>query len=124
MDTLTTVLIAFLLVILGFVVLLSGFAIIYFLGSGQEYRETMMAMLNKLPIKRMLEKRGIDIDNYLREQSALDVREHIRNCSHCTTKGECEEQLAKKESPETDYSFCPNDENFKIIKTKEELQIK
>ena len=124
MDTLTTVLIAFLLVILGFVVLLSGFAIIYFLGSGQEYRETMMAMLNKLPIHRMLKKRGIDIDNYLHEQSALDVREHIRNCKNCTTKEECEENLAKKEdSPETDYSFCPNDENFKIIK-KEELQIK
>ncbi len=117
MSTLTTIFAVLLALILGLVVLLSGFAIIYFLGAGQEYRQTLMVMLKKLPIKRMLEKRGINIDNYLQEQSALDVREQIRNCNNCTTKEECEDNLSKEATPETDYSFCPNDETFKRIKS-------
>lgn len=124
MDALTTVLITFLLLILAFVALLSGFAIIYFLGAGQEYRKTIIIMLNKLPIKRMLEKRGIDINDYLQEQSALDIREHIRNCNNCSKKEECEEHLAIKATAETDYSFCPNNENFKEIKQKKTTNIK
>ncbi len=79
---------------------------------GQRFRGNLMERLKQLPFFRMLGKRNYDVSTYLHNTPTVDIENQLRNCEDCSTRKECEDTLAKEETSEPDYSFCPNNEVF------------
>lgn len=83
--------------------------------TGQSLREGLSQRLGMLRMKKMLGKRGIGINDYLHKSRINDIERHIRACESCDRIEECDSSL---NTSKEDLSFCPNDSEFKKVKTK------
>ena len=76
---------------------------------GGRVRQGLMARVKGLPFYRMLQRRKIDPDQFLRETPVADLEKETKSCETCPHISQCEETLSQPEQAQTDYSFCPND---------------
>ena len=91
--------------------------------SGRYYREGQAKRISRLRLSKMLTKKNIDIKNYLYNQSAADILEHIRNCKHCRSIDQCDDYLDNMDD-NIDPPFCPNNDSILKIKNQQENLVK
>jgi hypothetical protein len=77
--------------------------------TGRQFRRALTERVRRLRLQRMLERRGIDADEYLHHQPIVDIEKRIRACESCDSTQQCDIALASRKD-ETDLSFCANDE--------------
>lgn len=66
------------------------------------------AALGNVRMLRMLRRREVDVEAFIRTADAGDIRAQISNCATCPNVTQCDETLADGASPVEDYAFCPN----------------
>lgn len=119
MDNTLIVFAMLILVVLGLIAVTLKIAISGNVKVSQRLRGALLERLDRLPFKRMLKKRNVDVSVYipepLPEETAADIEKQLRNCETCTVVNECEESLAKEDAANQDYSYCPNDDSVKSI---------
>jgi hypothetical protein len=119
MSNSSLIFIVFIIVVLGIIAMTLKIAISGNVKVGQQFRKKLMERLKQLPFNSS--KRNIDVNKYIHDMPVNDLEKQLHNCDGCTTKGECEEALAKEGTSDADYSFCPNDEYLKQTEfTKDE----
>ena len=79
--------------------------------TGRQFRRALVERVRRLRLQRMLERRGIDAEEYLHHQPVVDIEKRIRACESCDSTQQCDIALASRKG-EADLSFCANDEAF------------
>ena len=74
---------------------------------GTWLRRRLGRELAELPMKRALERAGIDAVGYLHTERIVDIDHHLRNCEACQDTQRCEQELDAGKSPE-EFDYCPN----------------
>ncbi len=76
---------------------------------GKRVRRQLASRLEALPFFRMLKKRNVDVTGYLQETPIVVIEQTLQNCEDCPSLKQCDQALAKTDTDQQDYSFCPND---------------
>jgi hypothetical protein len=76
---------------------------------GGRIRQGLAARIKELPFYRMLQRRKVDPDQFLREMPVAELEKEMQSCEACPKLRQCEETLSQPEEVKADYSFCPND---------------
>ncbi|MBL1141487.1 MAG: hypothetical protein HND53_05575 [Proteobacteria bacterium] len=87
--------------------------------TGERFRQQLKVRLDNLPIIKMLDKRDIDINQYISRVPITEIEKHAHTCSVCSANKICEETLLKEKSFKSDFKFCHNNEDFEQIKKDE-----
>jgi hypothetical protein len=102
------------------VAILMPYAIMRNLKSGLTFREQLAEDLSALRLSRMLGFLGINKDEYLHKQKALDIKQHMQKCDTCDEKAQCDETFVGDQAlTEVDLSFCANIEALEKIDKKQ-----
>lgn len=59
-------------------------------------------------LERMLERRHVNVDEYLSHHTLWKLGQHAQRCRNCSRAQRCEDVLASAVSVRNDYAFCPN----------------
>lgn len=87
--------------------------------TGQRLRKGFAQRVRMLRLRRMLERRKINVEAYLHDAMIHDIDRHIRICEGCEKLKECDASLNAVGKKETDLSFCPNDADFVKLKSQQ-----
>ena len=61
---------------------------------------------------KMLDRRGVDLPDYVMDQDVREIEKHVTNCAGCETTPQCDEVLDNAAKPGETYAFCPNRKDF------------
>jgi type II secretory pathway pseudopilin PulG len=64
--------------------------------------------LTRVRLFKMLQKRRVDVQSYLKTTGVSEIRQHIEACESCSSSQTCETALASDKTAIDDFSFCPN----------------
>jgi hypothetical protein len=64
--------------------------------------------LQRVRLFKMLQKRNVDVQSYLRDTDVSKIRQQIAVCDSCPSVQSCETALESKDTVVNDFSFCPN----------------
>jgi len=81
---------------------------IAFTGSAEVFNR-MRERLHGVRLFRMLQRRRIDVHEYLQAVDPAEIREQIARCESCPGSAQCDTVLQSPDSGAEDYAFCPND---------------
>ena len=115
MNALSVVFIAGIVLLAAFVAWRMSYAILANFHTGRQFRRALIGRVKRLRLYRMLERRGIDAEDYLHHQSVVDIEKHIRACESCGDTAVCDKALSSRK-PDVDLGFCQNDAAFNAIK--------
>lgn len=108
------------LIVIFSVLSVTGVLLISFISgnfrNGQRLREGLYQRMGMLRMKKMLVKREVNVGDYLHKSMISDIERDIRVCENCNRITECDAALCSVKA--TDLSFCPNDTEFRKVKTK------
>ena len=90
-------------------------AIIFNTRAGMKYRQGLADQLERLRLGKMLTALGIETDNYLSTERAVDIREHMERCNACANTGECDTRLAKGPVDAGSIDYCNNEASLQKI---------
>ena len=102
------------LMLTAFLVLLPV-AIIFNMKAGMKYRQNLARGVEKLRLSKMLTALGIDVNEYLANNPALEIRSHMERCSECSNTEECDDQLSNSAIDADRIGFCNNEESLREI---------
>ncbi len=92
-------------------------AILGNLRAGHRFREGLAGALHDLRLSRMLTFLGIDQDQYLHRQQAIDIQRHMERCDACDAKSHCDQVLEEETTPNVDaLGFCANIDDLKVMR--------
>lgn len=109
MDILEITLFVMTGIVLAILIVATAYLIVRSVGQGRQLQQGLEDGVSGLRLKRMLQKRHIDVDEYLHRENSSDIREQIRRCESCDSLDECDHYLGTapgKTKAEPD--FCPN----------------
>jgi hypothetical protein len=115
MNVLSVLVIAGIALLAAYVASRMTYAILANYHTGRQFRRALIGRVKRLRLYRMLERRGIDAEDYLHHQPIVDIEKHIRACEGCADTAVCESAL-KSRAAQVDLSFCQNDRAFNAIK--------
>jgi hypothetical protein len=78
---------------------------------GRQFRRALIERAQRLRMMRMLERRGIDAQAYLHQDSVVNIEKQLRACEMCETTRTCDTTIASRKG-ESDFGFCANDSSF------------
>jgi hypothetical protein len=93
-------------------------AIVFNLAAGKRYRESLAKQLNSLRLGKMLTALGVDIDDYLHHERAVDIHDQMQRCSGCAQTERCDEQLADGKIDNDQLGFCNNEQTLVSLTTR------
>ena len=64
--------------------------------------------LRRVRMFKMLQKRQVDVQNYLQNTDVSEIRQQIATCESCPSIQTCDTALESNETAINDFSFCPN----------------
>ena len=102
------------LMLAAFMVLLPV-AIIFNMKAGMKYRQNLVRGIEKMRLSRMLTALGIDVNEYLASNPAVDIRSHMERCSACSNTEECDDKLSGNAIDADRIGFCSNEESLREI---------
>jgi hypothetical protein len=105
------------LLLASFMVLLS-ITIVFNTRAGMKYRATLAIQLEQLRLGKMLTALGIDTDNYLSRERAVDIRQHMERCTACTNTQECDTRLQEDKVDIAAIDFCNNEASLQQFSEK------
>jgi hypothetical protein len=88
-----------------------SFAILGNFHTGRQFRRGLVERAQRLRLTRMLQRRGIDPQEYLHHDSVVSIEKQLRACEACDATGACDTAIASR-SNEGDMGFCANDGLF------------
>ena len=92
-------------------------AILGNLRAGHRFREGLAGALRELRLSRMLKYLGIDQDQYLHKQQAVEIQQHMERCDACDAKSRCDQVLAEEPAPDAAaLGFCANIDDLKVLR--------
>ncbi|MCC6716140.1 MAG: hypothetical protein IT496_12965 [Gammaproteobacteria bacterium] len=115
MNVLSVVVIAAIALLAAYVASRMTYAILTNFHTGRQFRKALGGRVKRLRLYRMLERRGIDAQEYLHRHPVVDIERHIRACEGCGETAVCEKALGSR-APQVDLSFCRNDAPLNAIK--------
>jgi hypothetical protein len=83
--------------------------------AGRRYRAAMAEQLKTLRLNKMLTALGIDTNQYLHSQRAVDIHNHMERCSQCENTEECDESLSANTVSTHNIDYCNNEASLKDI---------
>jgi Family of unknown function (DUF6455) len=87
------------------------FAIFGNFHTGRQFRRALVERAQRLRLMRMLQRRGIDPQEYLHHDSIINIEKQLRACEACDTTKACDSAIASR-SGDVELSFCANDGSF------------
>jgi hypothetical protein len=105
------------LLLASFMVLLA-ITIVFNTRAGMKYRATLAIQLEQLRLGKMLTALGIDTDNYLSRERAVDIRQHMERCTACTNTQECDTRLQEDNVDIAAIDFCNNEASLQQFSEK------
>jgi hypothetical protein len=118
MNTLSLIILAALVLILVAFMVLLPVAIIFNVRAAAKYRQGLATQVDKLRLGRMLSALGIDINEYLNTERAIDIHTHMERCSACANTDECDEKLAGNDIDPERINFCNNEASLQEMVRK------
>lgn len=115
MNGLSVFFLAGIALLAAYVVLRMTYAILANFHTGRQFRQALVGRVKRLRLHRMIERRGIDTEEYLHRQPIVEIEKHIRACEGCGSTAVCDQAL-KSPAGQADLSFCQNDAAFNAIK--------
>jgi hypothetical protein len=79
--------------------------------TGRQFRKGLVERAQRLRLTRMLQRRGIDPQEYLHHDSVVSIEKQLRACEACDATRACDVAIASR-TGETDMGFCANDSSF------------
>jgi len=102
------------LMLASFMVLLPV-AIVFNMKAGMKYRQNLARSIEKLRLNRMLTALGIDVNEYLTSNPAVDIRSQMERCSACSNTAECDDKLSDNAIDADQIDFCNNEKSLREI---------
>ncbi|MCG3202526.1 MAG: hypothetical protein NFCOHLIN_02409 [Gammaproteobacteria bacterium] len=115
MNGLSVLVLAGIALLAAYVVSRMTHAILANFHTGRQFRQALIGRVKRLRLYRMLERRGIDAEEYLHHQPIVEIERHIRACEGCGSTAVCDQAL-KSRTAQVDLSFCRNDAAFNAIR--------
>jgi hypothetical protein len=97
-------------VVIAVVALLSGVTAVGVYRSASSlraYRREILDRAEALRIRRMLERLGVKLPNYLRRVASWNIERHLMKCERCQTTADCDRYLDQGANLDP-HAFCPN----------------
>lgn len=86
---------------------------------GQSLRQSLLARMHILPIARLIDRYGIDINAYVSQLAINDIEKQLRKCEGCDHKDNCINDLGKRSVDINQVlQSCPNSQSFEDYKNK------
>ncbi len=117
-DTISTILIIWLIFLTG--VALASLFITAQARKDLKQRAGLLRQIADLRIMKMLDRRGIDLPDYVMEQDVNEIEKQVTNCGGCETTPQCDEVLDNEAKPGESFGFCPNREDMTKMKQEEQ----
>lgn len=112
MNVLSVLVVAGIALMAAYVASRMSYAILTNFHTGRQFRRALVERVKRLRLFRMLERRGIDAEEYLHRHPVVEIERHIRACEGCGETAVCEKALSSR-AAQVDLSFCRNDAAFK-----------
>jgi hypothetical protein len=75
---------------------------------GQAFRRAMATRVAELPLAKLLNMHGLDINDYLHGRPIVDVHTQIGQCASCQGAQVCERALTESVNFAPILAYCPN----------------
>lgn len=75
-----------------------------------DLRRQFAQRIRLLPLFKVLQKKGIVLNEWLYDLPVAEIENSIRQCESCSSTEKC--QSALKQSSRIDFSYCANDRQF------------
>ena len=105
------------LTVAAFLVLLPV-AIIFNMKAGMKYRQELARKLDNLRLGKMLAALGMDLDEYLATNPAVEIKNQMERCAACSNTEECDDKLATQAIDADRIGFCNNEESLRRMSSK------
>ena len=105
------------LTVAAFLVLLPV-AIIFNMKAGMKYRQELARKLDHLRLGKMLAALGMDLDEYLATNPAVEIKNQMERCAACSSTEECDDKLATQAIDADRIGFCNNEESLRRMSSK------
>ncbi len=115
MNALSVLVVAGIVLMAAYVASRMSYAILANFHTGRQFRRALAGRVKRLRLYRMLERRGIDAEEYLHHHPVVEIEKQIRACEGCDETAVCEKALGSR-APQVDLSFCRNDAAFNEMK--------
>lgn len=90
-------------------------AIVFNLSVGKRYRESLAQQLDTFRLSKMLGALGVDINDYLHQERAVDIHDQMQRCSSCSQTEQCDDRLAAGQIDSDQIGFCDNEQTLVSI---------
>jgi len=111
-----TLLLGYLLVAVSIIVVVVMTVRIAFTGHAEVFNR-MREQLQGVRLFRMLQRRRIDVREYLQTVDPAAIREQIARCESCPGSAQCDTVLESPDTAANDFAFCPNDPGIRAMQT-------
>lgn len=106
---------AFLLI----VIIVTPYLVVRNVRQGRKLQKHLEERVSALRLNRMLKKRDIRINEYLRRERLADIRQQVDACVACESLEDCDHFLESTHEPAKQKAdFCPNQAAIKKISKK------
>lgn len=109
-----TIVLGYMLVAAIIIVVMVVTVRIAFTGHAEVFNR-MRDQLQGVRLFRMLQRRRIDVREYLRTVDPAEIRDQIARCESCPGSAQCDTVLDSPGTAAEDYKFCPNDPRIRAM---------
>ncbi len=101
--------IGFLLALIAAVIGLAAMTVRIAWSENSKVLDRMRDALQRMRLFKMLQKRRVDPQSYLRTTDAAEIRRQMAVCESCPSSQVCDAALESNETALDSFPFCPND---------------
>ena len=119
MNTLNLAILGLLALLLAAFMVLLPVAIVFNMKAGMKYRQELARKLDSLRLGKMLAALGMDLNEYLASNPAVDIRDQMERCNACDNTEECDDKLSSNAIDADRIGFCNNEESLRdLVRSK------